>query len=164
MASLLASSLPVDTASFQPDERRGLVAPTQAAKPLLPPMEPETPNDNEIFVVVEEMPRFPGCEDLVLTKQQRTDCATDLLLKFLYAHIRYPEMARQNGIEGTVYLKFVVERDGSIADVQVLRDIGGGCGAEALRVLKTMPHWLPGKQRGRAVRVQFTLPVKFSLS
>ncbi len=82
----------------------------------------------------------------------------------MYDNIRYPEMARQNGIEGTVYLKFVVEKDGSISNPQVIRNIGGGCGAEALRVVGKMPKWTPGKQRGRVVRVLFTLPVKFSLS
>ena len=116
-----------------------------------------------IFKIVEEMPRFPGCEDDVLTKKEKQDCATNRLLQFLGQNLHYPSIARENGIQGTVVIRFVVERDGSISNTEVVRDIGGGCGAEALRVVKSMPVWLPGKQQGRAVRVQFNLPVNFRL-
>ncbi|MBR3939337.1 MAG: energy transducer TonB, partial [Bacteroidales bacterium] len=68
-----------------------------------------------------------------------------------------------SGITGRVFLTFVVEKDGSIANARILRDIGGGCGQEALRVVKSMPKWTPGEQRGRPVRVQFNLPVSFEL-
>ena len=73
-------------------------------------------------------------------------------------------MARESSIQGTVYATFVVERDGSVTDVRVLRGIGGGCDEEALRVIKAMPRWTPGKQRGKPVRVQFTMPIKFTLA
>lgn len=85
------------------------------------------------------------------------------MLKFIYDNIQYPGIARENGVEGTVVVQFVVEKDGSITDVKVIRDIGAGCGAEAMRVVNKMPKWNPGKQRGRPVRVQFNLPVKFKL-
>jgi protein TonB len=72
-------------------------------------------------------------------------------------------MAKESGIQGTVYVTFVVEKDGSITDVRVLRGIGGGCDEEAVRVVKNSPKWSPGKQRGKPVRVQYNLPVKFIL-
>jgi len=73
-------------------------------------------------------------------------------------------MARESGIEGTVYVTFVIERDGSVTDVKILRSIGGGCDDEAIRVVRNMPKWEPGKQRGKPVRVQFNMPIKFTLS
>ncbi len=103
----------------------------------------------EIFRVVEEEPQFPG-----------GDAAR---IKFLRENIEYPTMARDAGIEGTVYVSFVVEPNGAITNVRVLRGIGGGCDEEALRVVRNMPNWEPGRQRGRPVRVRFTLPIRFTL-
>ncbi len=105
--------------------------------------------EDEIFVFVEEQAGFPGGEEA--------------RIKYLRDHIKYPEMAKESGIQGTVYLKFVVEKDGSISNVKVLRGIGGGCDEEAVRVLKQMPKWKPAKQRGRPVRVWFNMPIKFTL-
>ena len=85
------------------------------------------------------------------------------MYKYLAQNIKYPQLARENNITGRVFVTFVVERDGSVTGVRVLRDIGGGCGQEAVRVVKSMPKWTPGKQRGKAVRVQYNLPVNFSL-
>ena len=103
----------------------------------------------EIFVAVENQPEFPGGEAA--------------LYQYLEKNINYPEMARQQNITGRVFVTFVVERDGSIANPRVLREIGGGCGDEAVRVVKGMPKWKPGKQRGKTVRVQYNLPVLFQL-
>ncbi len=111
--------------------------------------EEEEVAEEPIFTVVENDPEFPG--------------GMEALYKYLAQNIKYPQLARDNGITGKVYVTFVVERDGSIANPKVLRDIGGGCGQEAIRVVKSMPKWTPGKQRGKAVRVQFNLPVNFSL-
>lgn len=162
IAVSMAATPLFDTSSQQVNPHVDVVKP-QPINPYMPQIEPETPTEKEIFVIVEEMPSFSGCDDHELTKQQRLECSTNKLLKYLNAHIQYPEIARQNGIEGTVYVRFVVEKDGSITNSQVVREIGGGCGAEALRVVSNMPNWLPGKQRNRAVRVQLTLPVKFTL-
>jgi protein TonB len=85
------------------------------------------------------------------------------LYKYLQKNIRYPEMARSNGIQGTVYVQFVVNKYGKIKDAKVLRGIGGGCDEEAIRVVMGMPDWKPGKQNGLAVPVYFNLPVKFTL-
>lgn len=101
------------------------------------------------FTVVEQAPDFPGGDEA--------------RVKFLHDNIRFPQMARESGIEGTVYVTFVVEKNGSISNVQILRGIGGGCDEEATRVIKQMPNWKPGKQNGQAVRVQFNMPIKFTL-
>ncbi|MCI4649500.1 MAG: energy transducer TonB [Phaeodactylibacter sp.] len=89
------------------------------------------------------------------------------MLEFIYKNIKYPAIARENGVEGTAVVQFVVETDGSITDANVVRDPGAQTGAEALRVVNLMKEqgiqWIPGKQRGRAVRVQFNLPVRFRL-
>lgn len=101
------------------------------------------------FIVVEEMPTYPG--------------GNELINKFMVENIVYPVIAKESNISGTVYVTFVVEADGSITDVKVLRGIGGGCDEEAVRVVKMMPKWNAGKQSGKSVRVQFNLPVKFIL-
>ncbi|MFA5971881.1 MAG: energy transducer TonB [Lentimicrobiaceae bacterium] len=103
-----------------------------------------------VFTVVEEMPSFPGGE------AERN--------KFLAENIVYPQQAVENGIQGTVYVSFIVNSDGKIEDVKILRGIGSGCDEEALRVLKMMPPWHPGKQNGRTVRVRYTMPVSFKLN
>ena len=116
--------------------------------------------------MVEQMPRFPGCENKGSEAEKKT-CAQQELLKFIYKNIKYPAIARENGVEGTAVVTFVVEKDGSVTDARVVRDIGAQCGDEALRVVNLMNQqgikWTPGKQRGRPVRVQFNLPVKFKL-
>lgn len=85
------------------------------------------------------------------------------MMKFLHKHMTYPKLAKQTGISGKVYVEFIVEKDGSITNIILLRGIGGGCDEEAIRVVKMMPKWDSGLQNGRSVRVKFTLPVKFSL-
>jgi periplasmic protein TonB len=111
--------------------------------------EEESAEEVQIFMVVESMPEFPGGEAA--------------LYKYLAENIKYPLMAKESGIQGRVFVTFVVERDGSVTDVRVLRGIGGGCDEEAIRVVEGMPKWTPGKQRGKSVRVQYNLPVKFTL-
>jgi periplasmic protein TonB len=109
----------------------------------------EVKQEAEIFTVVEEQPGYPGGEEA--------------RVKFLQENIKYPEEAKELGIQGKVFVTFVVEPDGSISNVRVLRGIGGGCDEEAIRVVRAMPKWVPGKQRGVPVRVQFNLPIKFTL-
>ncbi len=112
--------------------------------------EEEEVEEDVIFTVVEDQPQFPGGEEA----RQR----------FLEENLRYPQMAREAGIQGTVFVTFVVETDGSVTDVQVLRGIGGGCDQEAVRVVEMMPRWEPGRQRGQPVRVQFNMPIRFRLN
>jgi periplasmic protein TonB len=86
------------------------------------------------------------------------------MMRYLYKNIHYPAIARDNGIQGRVVLRFVVDELGNIADIVVLKDIGGGCAEEATRILKNMPRWKPGRQAGKLVKVRMTLPVFFRLS
>ncbi len=106
-------------------------------------------DESIIFRAVEVSPAFPGGEAA--------------FGKFLQAHIKYPELARQNGISGKVFLQFVVEIDGSLTDIKAVKNPGSGLGEEAIRVLKTSPRWNPGIQNGRHVRVQYTIPVNFAM-
>ncbi|MBR4199433.1 MAG: energy transducer TonB [Bacteroidales bacterium] len=100
-------------------------------------------------LVVETPPEFPGGEDA--------------LYEFLAKNIKYPQAAKDSNIQGRVFVQFVVEKDGTITNPKVIREIGGGCGKEALRVVKMMPKWKPGDQRGVKIRTQFNLPITFSL-
>ncbi len=116
----------------------------------------------EIFKIVEEMPRFGDCASAP-TRDERELCSNRAVLRYFAENIRYPDFARTNNIEGLVIVQFIIEKDGSITDARVVKDIGGNCGQEALRVARNMPHWTPGLQRGRPVRVEMKLPVRFQL-
>lgn len=105
--------------------------------------------EQKVFDVVEQMPQFPG-----------GDAA---LMQFLSSHIKYPAVAEENGIQGRVVCTFVVERNGSISDVRVVKSVDPSLDKEAMRVIKSMPNWIPGKQNGQAVRVKYTVPVTFKL-
>ena len=109
------------------------------------------PAADQIFTIVEQQPEFPG--------------GYDAMSKFIQKSLQYPQVEHEAGISGTCYITFVVKKDGSINDVKILRGVSGGpgCDKEALRVVKSMPPWKPGKQNGREVSVQFNLPIKFSL-
>ena len=124
-------------------ENFGEVLPPKSEPVFTPELKPEP------LLVVPEMPSFPG--------------GTSAMKAFLENHLKYPEEAREMNIQGTVYLSFVVETDGSITEIVIMRPIGGGCEEEAVRVVKSMPNWNPGKQTGHAVRVRLSLPVKFTL-
>jgi len=108
--------------------------------------EPKEPKANKPFVFVEQMPAFRGN-----------------LSEFLAKELRYPEIAKENGVKGTVVIQFVVSEKGEITNPFILKDIGGGCGEEALRVVRSMPPWLAGAQRGVPVKVQMNLPIRFVL-
>jgi protein TonB len=112
-------------------------------------VEKPDPTD-DIFVFVEVMPEFPGGETELFRYFNRT--------------IRYPRMAQEVGLEGIVIIGFIVERDGTISNVHVKRGIGWGCDEEALRAVKNMPDWIPGRQGTQAVRVRYTVPVTFRLN
>lgn len=142
-------------------------ASTVSPPPPPPPPPPVIEEDvGEIFVIVEQMPRFPGCEEIVGDDKAKKACADQKLMAYLGKNIRYPALAIENGIQGSVVVSFVVEKDGSITNAELLRDIGGGCGEEALRLINSMNEgysWIPGQQRGRKVSVRFTLPIRFTL-
>jgi len=119
--------------------------------PTAPVIEEEEEESNEIFdfAKVEKMPEFPG--------------GMQALMKYLSSNINYPQDAIETGIYGRVYISFVVEKDGSITDVQVTRSVHPSLDKEAARVVKNMPKWAPGKQLNKPVRVRYTLPVNFRL-
>lgn len=114
-----------------------------------PPPAPKPEVSNKVFDVVEEMPHFPG--------------GPAALQAFLSSNTKYPVVAQENGVQGRVTVSFVVERDGSITDVKVVRSVDPSLDREATRVVKSMPRWSPGKQNGSAVRVKYTVPVVFRL-
>lgn len=116
------------------------------------PVKAEAPKpevENKVFDVVEQMPSFPGGQGA--------------LMQYLANNIKYPVVAQENGVQGRVVVSFVVERDGSITDVQVVRSVDPSLDREAQRVVRSMPRWIPGKQNGQAVRVKYNVPVSFRL-
>ncbi len=168
---IIESDLPdVESMVFEDmsiDAQTDVVAPVIEAKkteapPPPPPPPPPVDNEREIFKVVEVNPLFPGCDDIKEKDAQRK-CSEEKMLQFIYGNIQYPSIARENGVEGMVVVQFVVEKDGSCTNINVIRDIGAGCGDEAKRIVQIMPKWSPGRQRDRPVRVMFTLPVRFKL-
>ncbi|MCI6828976.1 MAG: TonB family protein [Prevotella sp.] len=119
------------------------------AKEVIAQPEPPKEEETKVFDVVEVMPTFPGGQGA--------------LFEWLSKNIKYPVVAEENGVQGRVIVTFVVERNGSITDVQVAKSVDPSLDKEAVRVVKAMPHWIPGKQNGSAVRVKFTVPVTFRL-
>ncbi len=116
---------------------------------VVAPVEEEETESQEVFLIVEQMPSFPGGE-------------TELR-KYLAQEVKYPVIAQENGIQGRVFVKFVIDKDGSVTNVEVARPFDPSLDKEAVRVVKSMPKWSPGKQRGKAVRVSYTVPINFVL-
>ena len=108
-----------------------------------------TSEEDTVYQIVDEMPKFPGGEQA--------------MFKFISENVKYPQEAKDKNISGRVFVNFVVEKDGSVDEVKVLRSIGGGCDEEAVRVVKSMPKWTPGKQKGKPVRVSYIIPFVFKL-
>ena len=119
------------------------------AKEVIAQPEPPKEEETKVFDVVEQMPSFPGGQSA--------------LLQYLSSNIKYPVVAEENGVQGRVIVTFVVEKDGSITDVRVVKSVDPSLDKEAQRVVKSMPKWIPGKQNGAAVRVKYTVPVTFRL-
>ena len=138
----------VETESIEVNTEDDKAEEVVIAAPVEAPQEEE--EEEVVFVVVESMPEFPGGQQA--------------LFKYLSENVKYPVIAQENGIQGRVICQFVVNKDGSIVDVEVVRSGGdASLDKEAVRVIKSMPKWKPGKQRGKAVRVKYTVPVNFKL-
>jgi periplasmic protein TonB len=124
------------------------------------------PLEEETFRKVEEMPRFPGCEDKISLKDKE-NCSKTKMLEYIYRNLIYPPKARRKRTEGQTVLQFVVKKDGTIDQVRVIRDIGDGCGDAVKIIIESMNNmkerWVPGKKDGQNVHVLYTIPVKFSL-
>lgn len=127
-----------------------VIAPPEASSPSVVERALEVPPKTEdVFINTEQQPEFPG--------------GLKALSAFVGNELRYPRSAASAGVSGRVYVSFVVNTDGTLTEVQILKGLGFGCDEEAVRVVQKMPHWRPGKQSGRAVRVKYTLPIWFTL-
>lgn len=140
--------------------------PKPKAKRALPPPKPVKEEVEKIHVIVEEMPRFPGCDHIPAYAEAK-QCADKKMLEFIYQNIKYPTIARENNVQGTAVVAFVVEKDGSISSIEIIRDPGAECGEEAVRVVELMQNlpekFIPGRQGNENVRVRFNLPIRFRL-
>ncbi len=145
--NVVEDNVEVDTEIMSTDDSQD----AQQQEAYVPPavVEEEEEETNQIFTVVEEMPQFPGGETA--------------LMQYIAKGIKYPVIAQENGIQGRVVVSFVINKDGKVVDAQVVRGVDPSLDKEALRVIGTLPAWKPGKQRGKPVRVKYTVPVLFRL-
>jgi len=145
---IVDNKVEVDNDMFVPDEDPDALVPVEEIVES-EPVE-EEPEEPQVFFIVEEMPEFPGGELA--------------LRKYLAENVRYPEMAKENDIQGTVYVRFVVDTDGSVKNVELMRGVDPLLDKEAIRVVNSLPKFKPGKQRGKAVKVSHQVPIKFQLA
>lgn len=139
----------IETSESTTEAISGPVAQVSGPVATGPVVVEEASDEGEIFQVVEQMPEFPG--------------GMQSLMAYLSKNIKYPSVAQDNGIQGRVLVSFVVNKDGSIVDPEVIKSVDAALDKEAMRVIKAMPKWNPGKQRGKPVRVKYTVPVLFRL-
>ena len=163
---LLAAILAMPIAASAQDDGWPEVQKTQE---LILTEAPEKMSDDQIFDVVEQAPSFP---EMVFTRTINFETGQvekyklsgfDALKVWLSKNVHYPPVAEENGVQGTVLCSFVVERDGTISNARVAREVDPSLNREALRVVKSMPKWIPGKQNGKTVRVKYTIPISFKL-
>ena len=124
-------------------------------------VEEEFDDDPVPFAVIEDVPIYPGCENVA--KSERRNCFQEQINKHVRKNFRYPEIAQEMGIQGRVYMHFVIDKDGSITDIKIARSPDRNLGIEAERIIHKLPKMTPGKQRGRPVRVPFSIPINFRL-
>lgn len=149
-----------DFISFYEAKQEVEPAPMPEAPPVV-----EVEEETEILIFAEEMPNLKSCADQG-NKAERWACSQLEMLKYVNSQIRYPPLARENGIQGTVVVSFVINENGALDDITLVRDLEGGCGMEVMRIMDKMNKklkWNPGRQRGKAVKVKVNLPVKFKL-
>ena len=145
-----ANSVEVVTAEKSDKDQKAVVMEKDSAKTVVPVVSMDSPEADGAFDVVEKMPEFPG--------------GIGELMKFLSMTVKYPEAAEKAGTQGRVVVSFIVEKDGSVSNAKVQKSVSEELDAEALRVVNAMPKWTPGKQKGQAVRVKYTIPISFRLS
>lgn len=135
--------------------------------PMIVPKPQKEDAEEEFVFISEQMPRFPGCSSEYMNNREKEQCSKEKLLSFIYKTLKYPAVARENRIEGMVVIRFMITKEGKLTNIKLLRDIGAGCGKAAVKVVESMKElpdaWEPGRQRGQAVNVLYTLPVKFKL-
>ncbi len=142
---LIATNIGAQTETTRPNHMTFKVQKTQIQNEIVI----EDENGEPVFVVVEEMPEYPGGEKALRT--------------FIGQNLKYPVMAQERGIQGSVYVSFVITTEGKVTQAKIARAVNPELDKEALRVIKTMPQWTPGKQRGKPVAVAYTLPINFIL-
>lgn len=124
-------------------------------------------SSDELFKSVEQMPRFPGCEEIVGSDEDKKKCADEKMVMYIFKSIRYPAEAKENGTSGTAVVQFTVYPDGTLQDINLLRDPGDSLGVAAMKIVESMNQmpekWTPGTQDGKAVKVLYTLPIKYQL-
>lgn len=117
-----------------------------------------------IYTVVDQMPYFQGCDNYALGSEQKRNCSNIEVVNYITNTLIYPEQAKLEGLEGVVYISFVVSKEGEVVQPKILKDIGGGCGLEAIRVVQSMPKWIPGELKETKVAVQLQIPIQFQFS
>ncbi len=127
------------------------------------PTEPATIPVTPTLNISEQMPFLASC-DRNASEDERRNCTLSTMLTTIYKYLRYPAMARESGIEGTVILTFVIDKNGKMTQLEIIRDIGAGCGEAAAKVIKSLGEWVPGKHNKQAVNVKYTIPIKFKLN
>jgi len=114
-----------------------------------------------IYTVVDQMPYFPGCEVFANGSEEKRNCSNDAVVAYIANTMTYPTAAKEEGLEGITYISFVIDKKGATTQAKILRDIGGGCGEEAIEVVRSMPLWEVGRLREEPVAVQLKLPIHF---
>lgn len=122
---------------------------------------PEEEADENVYTQVDVMPRFSGCEDQ--PKEKRAACASSKMFNYIRANVQYPAAAKAAGAEGRAVVSFVVDKSGKIRNIEVVKNPGNGMGAEAERIVKSFPDWIPGVHQGKKVHVQYIIPVTYRL-
>ena len=123
----------------------------------------ELNDEDVVFKIPDEMPLFNGCSNFQDSYTSAKDCSTKEMLEFIYYNIKYPAEAVKKKVEGTVVIRMIIDYKGEIQNPEIVRDIGAGCGEEALSIIKKMPPWIPGKHEGKSVGTFFNIPIKFKL-
>jgi TonB family protein len=119
---------------------------------------------DSVFQFVQQAPRFAKCAEFEGETTKQEACSMEKLFSFIAENLEYPALAREKGVEGRVILSFVVEKNGVVSDIKIVRDAGSGCGEAAIKMMQKMPNWQPGKHDGQAVRTKMILPVLFKLT
>lgn len=149
---------PEDVVDFSPVEIEG----SAGGAPIVE-IEIKEPEDDPTTFFASQMPVFGECFELGEEEERRL-CSDNTLREYVSKNLKYPQYAREVGMQGTVVAQFTIGKDGKIKDVKIVREVGGGTSEEVLRVIESMPLWTPGKQNFRPVNVRITLPVKFALN
>jgi protein TonB len=143
------------------------VLPFTSLDTVPPPIVIAKEQPTQIFEVVEQMPRFPGCEDIKGDNNDKLQCANQKMLTYISSQVKYPNEARNDGIQGTVVVSFIVDENGNLTNLEFVKKIGGGCDEETMRVFEEMAKlpqkWTAGKQDGKNVKVRMRLPLRFTL-